>query len=214
MKYIYYPAVLLFLIMAFVEFIPICTYAVNHIWLYQWLLYGMAIYFILRKSSIFSRNEQWLQTTSHEMTHAVVGMMFFHKIHSLQANEGYGEVQHSGKRLGGIFISLSPYCLPIFTFALLFLRIMAANKMLYVFDLLIGFSLAFHIVCFATQTRFNQPDIINQGYVRAGLFIVAAWLFNATIILLSIRKGIIGAITYIFPQYWNDLVHWWNVVIR
>jgi len=179
MKYIYYPVVILFLILAFVEFIPICNYACNNLQVYQWLLYGMAIYFIIRKLNMLSRNEQWLQTTSHEMTHAVVGIMFFHKIHSLQADEEYGEVQHSGQRFGSIFISLSPYCLPIFTFALLLLRIMAANKMLYVFDLLLGFSLAFHIVCFASQTRLNQPDIkmhvqdcslLQRGYLTQQLY--------------------------------------------
>lgn len=187
-------------------------YTCKHIAIYQWLLYGFAAYFILRKFKLVSRNEQWLQTTSHEMTHAIVGMMFLHKIHSLQANDGYGAVQHSGRQLGDIFISLAPYCLPIFTFAILLLRIMADNAMLYIFDLLIGFSLAFHVVCFVSQTRLSQPDIEEQGAVRAILFILTAWFFNATIILLSIRNGVIGAFIYIFPQYWTDITNWWNII--
>ena len=84
--------------------------------------------------------------------------------------------------------------------------------MLYVFDLLIGFTLAFHILCFSKQTRLAQSDIQGQGYLRAFLFIFVSWFFNATIIFLSIRKGIIGAITYIFPEYWNDIVEFWNFV--
>lgn len=86
--------------------------------------------------------------------------------------------------------------------------------MLYVFDLFIGFTLAFHIICFWKQTKPYQIDIQQQGYVRAFLFISVAWFFNATIILLSIRKGIVGAVTYLFPRYWNDIVGWWNMFIQ
>lgn len=212
MKYLFYPIAILLLILACSEFFPIFMYACRHIAVYQWVLYGMATYFIIRRFSFFSRNEQWLQTTSHEATHAIVGMMFFHKIHSLQANEDHGVVYHSGKKVGDIFISLAPYCLPILTYAFLLLRIMGANKMLYVFDLFIGFTLAFHLVCFCSQTRLYQPDIQTHGYIKSFLFLFVAWFFNATIILLSIRKGIVGAITYIFPKYWNDIIGWWNFI--
>lgn len=212
MKYLFYPIAILLLILTCSEFFPIFMYACKHIAVYQWVLYGMATYFIIRRFSFFSRNEQWLQTTSHEATHAIVGMMFFHKIHSLQANEDHGVVFHSGKKVGDIFISLAPYCLPILTYAFLLLRIMGANKMLYVFDLFIGFTLAFHLVCFCSQTRLYQPDIQTHGYIKSFLFLFVAWFFNATIILLSIRKGIVGAITYIFPKYWNDIIGWWNFI--
>ena len=84
--------------------------------------------------------------------------------------------------------------------------------MLYVFDLFIGFTLAFHLMCFISQTKLYQPDIQGQGYIKAFLFLFVAWFFNATIILLSIRKGIVGAVTYIFPKYWNDIIDWWNFI--
>jgi hypothetical protein len=195
-----------------IELFPVLVYGIKHIRVYQWMLLGLAAYFIIRRLSFFSRNEPWLQTTSHEVTHAIVGMLFFHKIHSLQANEDHGVVYHSGRRFGDIFISLAPYCLPVLTYVILLFRIIGSNQMLYIFDLLIGFSLAFHILCFCKQTRLAQPDIQRQGYLRAFLFIFVSWFFNATIILLSIRKGIIGAITYIFPKYWNDIVEFWNFV--
>ncbi len=213
MKYLFYPIALLFLALSCVEFFPILIFACKHIATYQWMLYGMAAYFVVRRFPLFSRNELWAQTTSHEMTHAIVGMMFFHKIHSLQAEEGQGVVSHSGRKFGGTFISLAPYCLPIFTFAFLLMRIMGANRMLYLFDLFIGFSLAFHILCFCSQTRLYQTDIQRVGYTKSFLFLLVAWFFNATIILLSIRKGILGAVTYLFPQYWNDIVSWWNFLV-
>lgn len=84
--------------------------------------------------------------------------------------------------------------------------------MFYVFNLFIGFTLAFHLMCFISQTRLYQPDIQGQGYIKAFLFLFVAWFFNATIILLSIRKGIIESIAYIFPKYWDDIVNWWNFI--
>lgn len=211
-KIISYPILILLLVLTIKELYPIVVFSAKHLSKYQWMLYGMAAYFIIRKFRFFSRNEEWMQTTSHEVTHAIVGLMFFHKIHSLEAHEDHGVVYHSGKKFGDIFISLAPYCLPITTYAFLLMRILGASKMLYVFDILIGFSLAFHLVCFWKQTRLNQPDIISQGYIRAFLFIFVSWFFNTTIILLSIRKGIIGAIQYIFPQYWSDLCNLWNLI--
>jgi hypothetical protein len=207
-----YPLLAVLLVLTVLEFYPVLLYGIKHLRAYQWLLYGMAIYFIIRRFGFFSRNEPWLQTTAHEATHALVGLMFFHKIHSLQANESNGVVYHSGRGFGDIFISLAPYCLPVLTYAILIFRLMGATSMLYIFDLLIGFTLAFHILCFGTQTRLDQPDIKGHGCVRSVLFICVSWFFNATIILLSIRKGVFGAFTYIFPQYWHDIVDFWNFI--
>ena len=83
-KLLFYPIAILLLALTCTEFFPVMLYAYKHIAVYRWMLYGMGAYFILRRFNFFSRNEQWLQTTSHEATHAIVGMMFFHKIHSLQ----------------------------------------------------------------------------------------------------------------------------------
>lgn len=211
-KYLYYPIIILLLALTATEFFPAFGWIFSHIKVYQWMLYGMAAYFIIRMIPFASRNELWLQTFSHELSHTVVSLMFFQKIHSFRADEDNGIMWHSGRRWGGIFISLAPYCLPIYTFAFLLLRIIGANKMLYIFDLLIGFTLAFHLVCFWKQARPYQIDIQRQGYVRAYLFIAVALLFNTTIILLSIRKGIVGAVCYLFPKYWNDIAGWWNMI--
>ncbi len=213
MRFLYYPVVALCLALAVTESLPAFGWTCEHITVYRWMLYGMAAYLIIRLLPFISRNEPWLQTFSHEMTHAVVGLMFFQKIHSFHAEENQGVVWRSGRPIGDMFIGLAPYCLPIYTYAFLLLRIMSANKMLYIFDLLIGFSLAFHIVCFLKQTRLQQPDIKDRGYLRSFLFIATALLFNATIILLSVRKGIVGAVTYLFPRYWNDIVTWWNLIV-
>lgn len=112
---------------------------------------------------------------------------------------------HGGNTFGKTFITLAPYYLPIFTFAFLLLRIIGAWESLCIFDLFIGFTLAFHCLCFIKQTRSYQTDIQNIGYLKAYLFIACALLFNLTIVLLSIRKGIVNANIYLFSNYWNGI---------
>lgn len=211
MKYLFYPIALLLLALTSVEFYSVVVYTAIHIAQYQWFLYGLVAFFILQHIKFLSRNMEFLQTATHEVTHAIVGMLFFHKIHSMNVNEDSGEVYHSGSR-GAILISLAPYCLPIFTFAFMLLSLLSAEDKLFIFHLLIGFTLGFHLLCCWKQTRLYQPDIKRQGYVRAILFIAIAWFFNATLILLTIRRGVMGAITYLFPQYWHDLVDLWNFI--
>ena len=183
-----------------------------HLSLYMWFFIGFGAYFVLRLILFFRKNEEFLQIFSHELTHTVVGLFFFQKIHSFQANEQEGVVWHSGRRYGSLCISLAPYCLPIFTFAFLLLRIIGANKSLYIFDLFIGFTLAFHLLCFIRQTRPYQTDISSNGYILSFLFIFCALLFNLTIILLSIRKGIINANIFLFTNYWKDILAFFNYV--
>lgn len=181
---------------------------------YLWFGIGAAAYFVLRLVPLLRRNEKWLQTFSHELTHTIVGMMFFRKIDSFQVKAaGTGMVSHSGKRqFGSLFISLAPYCFPVFTYFFMLLRLLGSEETYYVFDILIGLTAAFHFMCFWNQTGNYQTDIQGQGYVRSYLFIAAWRLFNATVILLTVRFGIGGAVTRIFPQYWHTLVAWWNAL--
>lgn len=188
------------------EFWPVLKWMALHPKVYMWFFIGVGAYFLVRLIPPLNKNEEWLQVFSHELSHTTVGLLFFQRIHSFQAGEKSGVVYHSGRRFGETFISLAPYYLPLFTFAFLLLRIIGAWKALYVFDFFIGFTLAFHCLCFAKQTRMYQTDISSVGYVKAFLFIICFLLFNLTIIFLSIRKGIVNANVYLFTNYWNDIV--------
>jgi hypothetical protein len=192
-----------------VELYPALMFGKEHYELYKWFGIGFGAYFILH-FLFFRKNGEFAQTFSHELTHAIVGLMFGKKLHSFSAtsNNG-GEISYSGERFGDVFIALSPYCFPIFTYVFLFLSIVGAPNYSMWFDILIGFTLAFHVVCFAKQTRSYQPDIQKHGYFKSYLFIVMFWFFNATIILLSIRKGVVDSVAYLFPQYWDSIMTAW-----
>ena len=177
-----------------------------HLKPYMWFFIGFGAYFVLMLIPPVKKNEDILQITSHEITHLIVALLFFKKIISREVTKEGGVVWYSGRKYGELFISLAPYTLPIFTFFFLLLRIIGAWESLYIFDVLIGFTLAFHCLCFIKQTRPYQTDISSNGYLLSYLFIVCFLLFNMTIILLSIRKGIIKANLDLFPNYWKDLL--------
>jgi hypothetical protein len=158
------------------------------------------------------RKGDWFQTFTHELTHTVVAILFFRKIHGFHADEKGGVMYHSGGRFGDIFISLAPYCFPIFTYIFLFLRIFSAENHILWFDVFVGFTLAFHISCFTKQTGNHQTDIQRNGYFKSYLFIAVFGLFNASIILLCIPKGIVKSFIYLFSQYWKDVLTAWNHV--
>lgn len=201
------------LLFVVVEFWNALKWLSFHLKLYLWFFIGVATYFVLRLIPQLRKNEEWLQVFSHELSHTIVGLLFFQRIYSFQAYESHGVMTHSGNTFGKTFITLAPYYLPIFTFAFLLLRIIGAWKSLYIFDLFIGFTLAFHSLCFIKQTRPYQTDIQNIGYLKAYLFITCALLFNLTIVLLSIRKGIVNANIYLFSNYWDAIVSVINYII-
>lgn len=215
LRFLFYPIVLVAIALAAFTLMPTAVWAFSHWATYRWFLAGAGGYLVLHFFRIFNRNEEWMQTFSHELSHTVVGMMFFRRIHSFSATAGEGEIVHSGRiRFGQIFISLAPYCLPIFTYALLFLRLLGAKESLYVFDIMIGFTFAFHLICFWRQTGNHQTDIRSIGYLRSYLFLIWAWAFNATIILLAIRGGVLGAFEQVALDSWQLLQEWWAVVVE
>ena len=86
--------------------------------------------------------------------------------------------------------------------------------MMYLFDIFTGITLAFHISCFWKQTGLYQTDIQGQGYVRAFMFIIAGWIFNTSIVLLSVPNGIGKAFSTLFIQYWDRLQEWWHWLLQ
>lgn len=203
----YFPLIIVWLLLTGTEFWHSLLWMCNHLQKYIWFFIGLAAYIVLRTLiPVYRKNESFFEVFSHELTHTVVGLLFFRKIHSFEAQEKEGVIVHSSRfSIGDRFIGLAPYYLPIFTFIMLIIRIICANKMLYVMDILIGLTLGFHLHCFLTQTRNYQTDISDRGYVKSYLFIAAFLMFNLTVILMSVRLGIVEANVRLFTAYWSDM---------
>jgi len=181
---------------------------------YKWFLIGMGVFFLLRIIPFFREIGGTLETLSHELTHMVVGILFFKRVKSLKVNsDGSGEVWHSGKNaFGNTCISLAPYTLPLFTYILLLISLMIAAKSMYLFHIFIGFSFAFHLLCFALQTRLNQTDIKKWGYLRSFVFIALFLMFNVAVVLLSVKMGFADGIVSVAKGMWENFVSIWNKI--
>lgn len=151
--------------------------------MYEWTAVGIVAFLLLK--GLLRRNLEWMETFSHELTHTVVSLLTLRKVHQFKAGERTGEVTTSGGGLSEVFVSLAPYCLPIFTYLLLFIRPLVAKDGLWIFDILIGLTIAFHAVCFVTQTGNHQTDIKKYPLAFSYAYIAAALLFNINTMLVS-----------------------------
>ncbi|MBP5386991.1 MAG: M50 family metallopeptidase [Prevotella sp.] len=180
--------------------------------MYQWTGIGIVVYVLAR--GLLRKNLSWLEVFSHELTHTVVSMMLFRKIHSFRAGDQSGEVSTSGSSYNRVFVTLAPYCLPIFTyFFLLFRQLIKANGF-WLYDIFIGVTIGFHAICFKTQTGNFQPDIRSFPLPFSYLYIFTALLFNINTILVSYwsSKNIFTALWYSVCNIWDGLVAFYGLI--
>lgn len=149
--------------------------------LYKWTAIGCALYVFLRRHM---KNVSLLEAFSHESTHMIVALLFRRRIHAFACkDDGSGIISTSGNnKLGEFLMTLAPYCLPICTYVLLFIRPHIYYNSLWAFDLFIGLSMAFHYYCFKSQTNICQPDIQQYPPIFSMLFIITTTLMNLCII--------------------------------
>lgn len=173
---------------------------------YGWTLAGIAGFMLLHH---YTRSHwEWFKTFTHELTHIIAGAFFLRKVHSFRADESTGEVQTSGNNRGLIASTLAPYCLPIYTYLFLLIRCIVSYNHLWICDLLLGASIAFHAVCFKEQTGSHQTDIRSYPSILSYHYIWTFRIFNLLIILLALLKSnVFGAFQYLIVNLWKDLCH-------
>lgn len=165
--------------------------------IYQWVGVGIAAFAVIH--SVVKKNMTWLETFSHELTHIVVALLFFRRVHSFHAEEGSGVVYTSGEYEYALApMALAPYCLPIFTYLLLSIRCLMDFHGMWIYDVLIGMTICFHFFCFKNQTGNYQTDINQYPLSFSYLYIVTALLINFCIIWVAF-----------FPQY-NVYTSFWR----
>lgn len=174
--------------------------------MYKWAAIGIISFAVC--SRFFNKNLNWFSTFSHELTHAVVSLMLFRKIHSFNAGLGTGQISTSGSERSLIFVDLAPYCFPLFTYLLLAIRLMLSRDMLMYYDMLVGMSIGFHAYCFYTQTGSYQTDINKHPLSFSYLYIVTALLFNLCVILVSFwsSKNVFTALWFVISNCWDYLL--------
>ena len=212
MRILFYPITAFLLLLTATGFISVAGMLFGNPDTYAWMLAGMAACAALSFIPTINKNTGVIRIFTHELTHTVVCLMFFRKIHAFSVSHEGGAVQHSGGSRGDIFISLAPYCLPIYSFAFAIIRLMSSESSLFIFDILIGLTLAFHIICYAKETRPKQTDIKRSGYLRSLLFIPTALFFNLSILLLTVSSDFGVAFITLFTKYGDIIAGWWETI--
>lgn len=146
-------------------------------------------------------NLDWFMKFTHELTHTLVALLFGRKIHEFVVRGRECYVYYDSPKIGYVPITLSPYCIPIYTFMIFPFRFAGDSHYMIIFDALIAFTYAFHVHAFIKQTRFTQNDIENCGKARSVAFITFVHLVVLSLILATPKGGVLKAIGRVFWEY-------------
>lgn len=175
-------------------------------WLHFYFAVGFAAFFplILIPIPRVRHNLKWLATFTHELTHTVFALLFFRKMSAFVVDGKDDRASFSGGWLGYKTITLSPYCVPVITLALLPWRFTTGDPVfLSVIDFLIGLTYAFHVCCWMKQVRTYQSDIQGPGIIRSLLIIASFQIIGLCIVILTTSSGVVLAlqrVCWIFPK--------------
>ena len=188
---------------------------------YVGLIAGFAAYilFLIILTVLRSRhNLNWFMKFTHELTHTLVALVFFRKIHEFVVRGRECFVHYDPPRVGYLPITLSTYCIPIYTLMIFPFRFAGDSHYMIIFDALIAFTYAFHVHAFIKQTRFTQNDIENCGVAQSVSFISFVHLAMISLILAIPKGGVLKATGRVFGEYlWQivtDPSGWFHDVIR
>ena len=174
----------------------IIVQTISHIKLYQYVGIGVAVYiilyFVLGKKIISG-----LDTFVHELAHAIVATMLFRKVQSFwaTARDG-GEIRYSGN--SSFIITLAPYCFPFITLFFILIKQFIENDYIWIFDILIGLTFAFHYHSYYFQARLYQTDLKKFGYVFSYIYIFTVNFFVIAVVLLSFRMNLLHSFNFWF----------------
>lgn len=135
---------------------------------------------------IFKRFLQVFCTFEHELTHLLVGLLFFKKPKSFNVTftqGGYVEMYGGSNFL----VTLAPYFLPTVCYLILPLAWFLPKDFLTFYFAVFGGSLAFHLLSGWQEFHFGQSDLHDAGLIFSILFLpVANLIFFGAILSLVI----------------------------
>ena len=185
-----------------IETFKLETRSQARILLHRNLLLGFIAFFLLFIIPRVRSNVRWLMKFSHEFTHLLFALLFLRKIYRFKVNDTDSYVSYSSGWFGYHAITLSPYCMPVFTLALLPWHFTTASHLyLTIIDICIGFSYSFYVCSWAKQIRLSQTDIVGPGRVKSILCIVLFQIINFCLIALTPSSGVMLAIQRVFVDF-------------
>lgn len=162
-------------IVAFFEIISRNGLTTNLVYLLAGILGYFTISQVLYKK--FDYTPDFAETFAHELTHALFALLFFNKIESffVHSRDG-GYVTYRGNR--NPFISLSPYFFPVFTYALLLVKLIAEKSIQNYLIIMIGITIAFHVRTMRKQFHNEQQDLIIYPRLLTNSFVSFGYVIS------------------------------------
>lgn len=189
----------------------------NYVGLFSGFIAYVVFALILRFLRI-SHNLDWFMKFTHELTHTLVALLFFRKIHEFVVRGRECYVHYDPPKIGYLPITLSPYCIPIYTCMIFPFRFAGDSQYMIIFDALIAFTYAFHINAFIKQTRPSQNDIENCGLAQSATFLAFIHLAVISLILAVPKGGVLKALNRVFWEYPLQIITdpsgWFHEIIR
>jgi hypothetical protein len=139
----------------------------------------------------------YLSTLEHELTHILVGLLFFKRPLSLRVTaRAGGDVVLTG---GNLWITLAPYYLPTISMVLLALGIVLPPKSQPHLLAVLGASVSFHILSTWTELGVMQSDFKKAGLLQT------VWLLPVANLLFygSVVAYVVGST--------EGFIHWWRL---
>ncbi len=156
---------------------------------------------------------------AHELTHALWGLLFLARIHSIRVKPTGGAVSLSKTNT---LIALAPYFFPFYTMVVLLLRGILSiwipmNPYELIWLFLVGFTWGFHFTFTVQTLLIRQPDIVDNGRVFSLTLIyllnlagICIWVVCTTPATFADLGGYLAsrtAMTYL--ELWDSLVACW-----
>ncbi|MDA3814537.1 MAG: hypothetical protein PF570_09845 [Candidatus Cloacimonetes bacterium] len=153
----------------------------------------------------FKRNH-FFSTFEHELTHLLVGLLFFKRITRFHATENEGG--HIALHSSNFVITLAPYFIPTFALLLLPLYLIINAEFYKYFYAVMGFFTSYHVFSTLQEFGFHQTDITKTGKVFSCIFLISANIvcygFLITFVIggfkfswIFIKGGFLGSVDWI-----------------
>ena len=159
---------------------------------------------------------------AHELTHALWGLLFGARIHSIRAKPTGGAVSLSKTNT---LIALAPYFFPFYTMVVLLLRgivsiwiPMTPYELVWLF--LVGFTWGFHFTFTVQTLLIRQPDIVENGRVFSLTLIyllnlagIGIWVVCTTPATCASLGGyLFGRTAQVYAEVWNAQMALWEMI--
>lgn len=108
---------------------------------------------------IFGKKLSFFAVFEHELTHMLVGLIFFKKPKGLWVDERSGATYIGGN----FFVTLAPYYFPTFSYLILPLYFIIKPTFYSNFFVILGFITGYHILSTIQEAHPQQPDLLRYS---------------------------------------------------